>query len=36
MTKKHNRLANGVRKGIEKFIANDLRSEIRENERVEQ
>jgi hypothetical protein len=36
MTKRHNKLANVVRRGIEKFIANDLRSEIRENENIEE
>jgi hypothetical protein len=36
MTKRHNKLANVVRRGIQKFIVNDLQSEIGENERVEQ
>jgi hypothetical protein len=35
ITKRHNRLANVVRREIGEFIANDLRPEIRENERIE-
>jgi hypothetical protein len=35
MTKRHNKLASVVRRGIEKFVANDLRSAIQENERIE-
>jgi hypothetical protein len=36
MAKRHNRLANVIRRGIKKLIANDLRSEIRANERAEE
>ena len=32
MTKRHNRLATVVRKAIERFVSDDLRSEIQENE----
>jgi hypothetical protein len=34
MTRRHNKLANVVRRGIETFVANDLRSAIQENERI--
>ena len=36
MTRRHNKLANVVRRGIEGFLANDLRSEIQENEEIRQ
>jgi hypothetical protein len=36
MTKRHNRLVNIVRRGIEKFVAGDLRSAILENEGIPQ
>jgi hypothetical protein len=32
MTRRHNKLANDVWRGIEKFLRNDLRSAIQENE----
>jgi hypothetical protein len=32
MTKRHNKLANVVGRGIEKFVANDLRSAIQKME----
>jgi hypothetical protein len=34
MTKRPNKLANVVRRGIEKFVADDLRSAIQENEKM--
>jgi hypothetical protein len=36
MMKKDNKLANVVRKGTEKFLADDLRSAVHENEEIEQ
>ena len=36
MTKRHNKLATVVRRGIEKFLIKDLRSVIHENKEVEQ
>jgi hypothetical protein len=36
MTKRHNRLANVVRKAVEKFLERELRSGIQENERIEE
>jgi hypothetical protein len=36
MTKRHNKLASVVRKGIEQFLADDLRSTIQENEEIRQ
>jgi hypothetical protein len=36
MTKRHNMLANVVRKGVEKYLASDLRSIIQENEEIVQ
>jgi hypothetical protein len=36
MTKRHNKLINVVRKEIEKLISGDLRSEIRENEGIDE
>jgi hypothetical protein len=34
MTKRHNRLASVVRKGIDKFLANDLRWAIQEDKAI--
>jgi hypothetical protein len=36
MTKRHNRLAEVVRRALIKYIGPDMRSEIRENQRVGQ
>jgi hypothetical protein len=36
MTRRHNKLANVVRRGIEQFLAEDLRSTIQENEEIRQ
>jgi hypothetical protein len=35
MTKRHNQLANVVRKAVETFLSKDLRSEIQENEQID-
>jgi hypothetical protein len=36
MTKRHNRLSEVTRRAVVKFIGQELRSEIRENQRAEQ
>jgi hypothetical protein len=36
MTRRHNKLANVVRRGIERFLAGDLRSTIHENQEIRQ